>query len=129
MIYAFKIIKDIKKIIFLDGDDCMVQKDLNLLYSLNMEDIYVRGLIEDPSIFRSVSWMDKYLFDRSHYINSGVMLINLELCQQSNIYDQARRLNNDEFYLKTEEPLQDIINVLMRKKIEFLGPRYNKINF
>ena len=128
-LYAFKIIKDVKKIIFLDGDDCIVQKDLNYLYDLNMEDIYVRGITENPSVFRSMSWMDKYLYDRSHYINTGVMLVNLELCQQSNIYDQARRLNNEELYLKTEEPFQDIINIIMRKKIEFLGPRYNKINF
>lgn len=128
-LYAFKIIKGIQKIIFLDGDDCIVQKDLKYLYGLNMDDIYARGITEDPSVFRSISWMDKYLYDRSHYINTGVMLVNLELCQQSNIYEQARRLNNDEFYLKTEEPFQDIINILMRKKIEFFGPRYNKINF
>jgi hypothetical protein len=128
-LYAFKIIKDVKVIIFLDGDDCIVQKDLKTLYGLNMEDIYARGITENPNVFRSMSWMDKYLYDRSHYINTGVLLVNLELCQQSNIYDQARRLNNDEFYLKTEEPFQDIINILMRRKIEFLGPRYNKINF
>lgn len=128
-LYAFKIIKDVKKIIFLDGDDCIVQKDLTYLYGLNMEDIYARGITENPSVFRSMSWMDKYLYDRSHYINTGVMLVNLELCQQSNIYDQARRLNNDDFYLKTEEPFQDIINILMRRKIEFFGPKYNKINF
>ena len=128
-LYAFKIIKDIKIILFLDGDDCIVQKDLKTLYGLNMEDIYARGITENPNVFRSMSWMDKYLYDRSHYINTGVLLVNLELCQQSNIYDQAKRLNNDEFYLKTEEPFQDIINILMRRKIEFLGPRYNKINF
>ena len=128
-LYAFKIIKDVKVIIFLDGDDCIVQKDLNYLYELNMEDIYARGITEDPSVFRSMSWMDKYLYDRSHYINTGVMLVNLELCRQFNIYEQARRLNNDNFYLETEEPFQDIINILMRKKIEFLAVRYNKINF
>ena len=115
--------------IFLDIYNCVVQKDLTELYNLEMTDIYGRGITEAPSIRYSVEWMDKYLYDKSHYINTGVMLVNLELCQQSNIYDQARRLNNEELYLKTKEPFQDIINILMRKKIEFFHPRYNKINF
>ena len=28
-----------------------------------------------------------------------------------------------------ENPVQDLINVLMKKKIEFLDVKYNKINF
>ena len=31
--------------------------------------------------------------------------------------------------MKTQEPAQEILNVLMRKKIEFFHPKYNKINF
>ena len=128
-LYAFKIIKDVKKILFIDGDDCIVQKDLYELYNLNMDNIYARGICEEPSIRYSMNWMDKYLYDRTHYINGGVMLINLELCQKENFYEKAVKLNNDIFYTKTEEPAQDIINVLLRKKIEFFHPKYNKINY
>jgi lipopolysaccharide biosynthesis glycosyltransferase len=35
-LYAFKVLKDIQKIIFLDADDIMVQKDLEDLYNLKM---------------------------------------------------------------------------------------------
>ena len=128
-LYAFKVIKDVKKIIFIDGDDCMVQKDLNELFEINMKNIYARGILDEPSIRYSMNWMDKYLYDRTHYINGGVILINLELCQDDNFYEQAMKLNNDVFYTKTEEPAQDIINILLRKKIEFFHPKYNKINF
>ena len=128
-LYAFKAIKNIHKVIFLDGDDCMVQKDLNDLYVLDMNDIFARGIAEYPSIRNPSDWMDKYLSDKSHYINTGVILVNLELCQKEGIYDKAKELNNNEFYTKTEEPFQDIINVLMRRKIEFFHPKYNKINF
>ncbi len=31
--------------------------------------------------------------------------------------------------MKTECPIQDILNALMRKKIGFFKPKYNKINF
>ena len=76
-----------------------------------------------------MDWYDKYIMDKSHYINSGVILVNLELCQRDNFYEKAIELNNAEFYLKTESPFQDIINVLMRKKIEFFHPKFNKINY
>jgi lipopolysaccharide biosynthesis glycosyltransferase len=128
-LYAFKVIRDVKKIIFLDADDCIVQKDLNELYSINMDNIYARGISEEPSIRYSMNWMDKYLYDRTHYINGGVMLINMELCQKEDFYEKAVKLNNDVFYTKTEEPAQDILNVLMRRKIEFFHPKYNKFNF
>ena len=126
---ALKILKNIQKIIFLDGDDCMVEKDLSELYNLDMNNIYVRGIPEIPSLKYSYDWIEKYLPDKSHYINGGVVLINLELCQKDNFYDEAIKLNNEEFYTKTEEPAQDILNVLMRKKIEFFNLKYNKINY
>ena len=128
-LYAFKILKDIQKIIFLDSDDCMVEKDLSELYNLELNDIYGRGISDVPSIKNPVDWLDKYLFDKSHYINGGVILVNLELCQKDSFYQKAIELNNNEFYMNTQEPAQDILNVLMRKKIEFFHPKYNKINF
>jgi lipopolysaccharide biosynthesis glycosyltransferase len=76
-----------------------------------------------------MDWYDKYIMDNSHFINCGVLLINLELCQKDSLYEKAIELNNVEFYTKTECPVQDILNVLMRKKIEFFHPRFNTINF
>ena len=128
-LYAFKLLKNIPLIIFLDSDDLMVQKDLGELYSLEMKDIYGRGLPEVPSLRYPVEWMDKYLSDKSHYINGGVVLVNLELCQKDDLYHKAKNLNNPDFYTKTEEPFQDVINILMKKKIEFFHPKFNKINF
>ena len=106
-----------------------MERDLTELYNLPMDDIYGRGISEVPSIRNPSDWLDTYIYDKSHYINGGVVLVNLELCQRDNFYKKAYELNNNEFYTKTEEPAQDIINVLMRKKIEFFHPKYNKINF
>ena len=128
-LYAFKAIKNVQKIIFLDADDCMVFQDLTPLYELDLNDIYGRGVLEIPSIRFSVDWMEPYLYDKSHYINGGVVLVNLELCQKEDFYSKAIELNNNEFYKKTEEPTQDIINVLMKRKIEFFHPKFNKINY
>ena len=128
-LFAFKEIKDVKKIIFLKLDNIMIEKDLSDLYNIDMNDIYGRGISEVPSIRHPVDWMDPYLFDKSHFINDAVILINLELCQKDDFYNKAKELNNNEFYSKTEEPTQDLLNILMRKKIEFFNPKYNKISF
>ena len=129
-LYAFKILKNIEKIIFYDADDCMTQKDLSELYNLNLDKIYARGINEIPDLRYPMSWIEKYLFDKSHYINGGVILINLKLCQEENFYDKAMVLNNEElFYTRTKEPAQDILNVLMRKKIDFFHPKFNKLNY
>ena len=94
-----------------------------------MNDIYVRGITEIPYGKYKVEWMDNYLYDKSHFINGDVLLINLELIQKEDLYNKAIELNNNEFYNKVEDPVEDIINVIMRKKIEFLEPKFNKINF
>ena len=128
-LYALKAVKNVQKLIMLNINNVMVEKDLEQLYNIEMNDIYLRGLPEVPYIRYKVEWMDNYLYDKSHFINGDVLLINLELCQREDFYNKAMELNNNEFYNKVEDPVQDIVNVLMRKKIEFFHPRFNKINF
>ena len=128
-LYAFKLMKDVPIAIFLNAYDCMVQKDLSELANIEMNDIYIRGVPEIPSLRYPVDWMDKYIYDKSHFINGGVVLVNLELCQKEDLYHKMKEINNNEFYMKTEDPVQDIFNILMRKKVEFFHPKYNKINY
>lgn len=128
-LYALKSIKHVQKLIMFNIENIMAEKDLNDLYNLDMNDIYVRGITEIPYGKYKVEWMDNYLYDKSHFINGDVLLINLELIQKEDLYNKAIELNNNEFYNKVEDPVEDIINVIMRKKIEFLEPKFNKINF
>ena len=128
-LYAFKEIKDVKILLMLNLENIMIEKDLSDLYNIDMNDIYGRGISEVPSIRHPADWMEPYVYDKSHFINGAVILVNLELCQKDNFYDKAKELNNDEFYKKTDNPTQDILNILMRKKVEFLNPKYNKISF
>ena len=128
-LYAFKLITNVPIILFLDAYDCMVQKDLGELFNFDMNYIYARGISEIASLRYPHDWMDKYLYDKTHFINGGVVLVNLELCRNDNLYQKIAELNNLEIYTMTEEPFQDIINIIMRKKIEFFHPKYNKINF
>ena len=132
-LYAFKVLHKIPKILFLDIENIMVQKDLSELFNKDMNDVYGRGISDYPSLKNpssSFEWLDKFLFDKSEYINGGVILVNLELCQKDDFYNKAVELNNgQDFYTKTEEPAQDILNILMKRKIEFFHPKFNKINY
>ena len=57
-----------------------------------MDDIYARGISEQPGIITQMDWYDKYIMDNSHFINCGVVLINLELCQKDSLYEKAIEL-------------------------------------
>jgi len=128
-LYALKAVQNIQKLIMLNIDNVMVQKDLSELYETDMNDIYVRGVPEVPGLKYKIDWMDNYLFDKSDYINGDVLLVNMESSQKEDFYNKAVELNNNEFYSKVEDPVQDIINVIMRKKITFLNLKFNKYNF
>ena len=128
-LYALKVVKGAQKLIMLNIGNIMVEKDLNELINLDMNDIYCRGMTEVPNLKYKVDWMDNYLYDKSHFIDGDVLLINLELCQREDMYSKAIELNNNHFYHSVEDPVQDILNVILKKKIEFFNPKYNKINF
>ena len=107
----------------LNLDNLLVEKDLAELYQIDMNDIYTRGITEVPNLRYRLDWMDNYLYDKSHYINCDVLLVNLELCQKDDLYTEAHELNNNDFYNKVEDPVQDILNVVIKKKIEFIHPK------
>jgi uncharacterized protein YxeA len=128
-LYALKAVKNTPKLIMLNIDNIMVEKDLSELFGMDLNEIYVKGVPEVPGLRYKVDWMENYLFDKSDFINGDVILVNLELCQKDELYNKAMELNNNDFYSKTEDPVQDIINVVMRKKIQFLNLKFNKYNF
>ena len=128
-LYALKAIKGAQKLVMLNIYNIMAEKDFNELFNLDINDIYCRGVTEVPNLKYKIDWIDNYLYDKSHYINGDVLLINLELCQKEDMYNKAVELNNNHFYHSVEDPVQDILNVILKKKIEFFNPKYNKNNF
>jgi lipopolysaccharide biosynthesis glycosyltransferase len=76
-----ELIKNVDKIIYLDGDT-LTYGDLSEMYQLNMHNLYFRGIKE---IVRN-----KYLGegkDVSKFICAGVMLINLKLIREDHLFD------------------------------------------
>ena len=108
--------KNYSKIIYLDGDT-IILKDLLNMYNINIEQYYFVGQ------FHNGAKDEKFLKYSNHYINAGVLLINLL---------QQRKDNAEEKLLKWAEENkkfltfydQTIINYCFIDKVGLLPPEY-----
>ena len=109
-----KLLPDEKKTLYFDCDT-LIYKDLNELYNYNISDKYYTGSYEGGPL-------TQYGHNLTDFINSGVLLINLENLRKDNIYEKIY-----EFLTKNNNRLayldQDAINVVCNKKNGFL-PRF-----
>ena len=108
-----EIIKNVDKIIYLDGDT-LIYQDLTKMYKLNMENIYFRGIGE----------IVNKNFKQNKFICDGVMLMNLKLIKKEHVFKTFKN-----YYLKNYKKGifygdQYIINILFNKKIGFLPPKF-----
>lgn len=108
-----EVIKNIEKIIYLDGDT-LIYGDLTEMYKLNINNIYFRGIGE----------IVQKSFKKNKFICDGVMLMNLKLIKKEQVFKTFK-----DYYLKNYKKGiyygdQYIINILFNKKIGFLPPKF-----
>lgn len=87
--------------------DTIVDADISDLFGLNMEGLYFAGVRE---------------FRKGDYINTGVLVMNLEEIRRDGIDDKLIAMMNRK---KLELPDQDAINQVAKGKILFLESGYN----
>ena len=111
------IIKNIEKIIYLDGDT-LTYGDLTEMYNLDMKNLFFRGIRqkinEEEVIYTNIS----------RYICAGVMVMNLKLLRENNAFDKFKKYY---YYLANKGIYhhdQEIINAIFTDKIGFLPPKY-----
>lgn len=123
-IYLPEILKDIDKVIYMDGDT-LVLKDLGELFDIDVTDVYA-AVAKDGIYYRFPKEMAEIGLDkRGYYFNSGVMLYNLSKQRQDNIVQQLVE------YIKTHEDFygdQDVLNVVFGDKLKLMSYRYNCIS-
>lgn len=113
---------NINKALYLDAD-LIVNGSLNKLYSTDIEKYYCAGVkdkfIEEINYKRKIG-----LSPNDIYINSGVMLLNLNKLRRDKIGEKL--LNNTiELADIIEYQDQDIINITFKGKIKELDSKYN----
>lgn len=114
---AAELIKNVDKIIYLDGDT-LTFGDLSEMFKLNMDNFYFRGIREilPKGIEKEI--------DQSRFICAGVMLMNLKLIRENHIFDKFKQYYLEYFNKKKYYGDQHIINALFRDKINFLPPKF-----
>ncbi len=129
---AAELLPQYKKCIYLDTDT-IVLDDLTNLYNIELEDNYVAGVKDFPSITTykvfQLQAIDKFidLLDFSKYINSGVLVMNLELMREHKITEKFKTLIKHGVDNKRTFPYhdQDIINIVCRGHIKCIDMKYN----
>ena len=84
---------DLDKIIYLDGDT-FVFKDLNEMYQLKFNDNYILGFLDVAS-----DGVDYLGIKSEKYINSGVVLLNLEKIRNDKKVYELIKVTNRNIYI------------------------------
>lgn len=113
----------VDKLLYLDCD-LLIQNDLQALWETDFSGYYMAGVPEPYSqdahhYRRSIGMMDT-----THYVNAGVLLIDLQKMREDNIQQmlfECAEAIKDKILLQD----QDIINVALEGKIYPLAQTYN----
>jgi lipopolysaccharide biosynthesis glycosyltransferase len=118
-----EIFPEINKAIYLDSD-LIVEGDILELWRININNYYLAGI--DTSCFEHTLFFKNRigLNKDDLYINSGVLLMNLESMRKDNIVDLMIK-NAGKLGDKILFPDQDIINFSLQRKIKTLDTRFN----
>ena len=113
------VLKDIDKIIYLDSD-VIVLSSLKNLFDENIENYYLAGVEDICYYFYNKFHCTNY----KNFINSGVLLVNLELWRKTNIsktlFDVTKKEGNKHLFID-----QNVINIVCGKKIKLLDLSWN----
>ena len=114
--YFSKLINE-DKVLYLDAD-ALVVSNLYGLWQMNMSNYAVAGVKEPGKWDRhlKIEGMD------DSYINSGVMIMNLNYIREHQLDDKMIELLNNNYY---EYPDQDVINIVCKGQIQYLCNIYN----
>jgi len=114
---------DEKKVIYLDSD-LIVSKDLSTLFNLNIDNYALAGVYDRLGESRTGIKISK----KGFYINSGVMLLNLDSLRRENFFEKCLNLYENfsqEFTLVD----QCIINKCAHGKVLTIGDTWNHLTY
>lgn len=109
-----------KRILYLDVD-IVVCKDLRGLFYSDLDNNLIGG-VKDILTHKQVEYQKKIGGDVDGYINSGVLLFDVELINHNIDYKEKMESHIAQDYVNHD---QDIINLIFKRKIEYLPIEFN----
>lgn len=114
------IFNNYQKVLYLDGD-ILILNDLKELFNIDLTEYPLAGINDGDSKF----FLNKALFKgQKDYINSGVLLINIEQFKNevTNLFAVTDKYKNEFTHYD-----QDAINLVFKDKIKILPEKYNAL--
>lgn len=115
---------NINKVLYLDCDTT-IHSSLEKLWDTNIANYYIAG-VEDNASLRFRKWIG--LNDNDHYINGGVVLMNLEKWRKENVNKKVKNML-EKYNGKIPYSDQGVINSVCNKKIKIISPKYDLMGF
>lgn len=114
-----ELLKNEKKVLYLDSDT-IIYKDLSKIYNYAINNKYFIGMLDiiDPNLKIEIK----------NFINTGVILMNLEELRKENISQKIIEFLNKNIS-KIDFPINDSINIICNKKNGYFSPEYVQWGF
>ena len=114
--YFSKVLKE-DKLLYIDADAIVVD-NLKELWNIDLKNYALAGVKESGEWNKhlGLEGMD------GKYINSGIMLMNLDFIRKEKLDDTMINLLNSKYYMF---PDQDVINIVCKDKIKYISNIYN----
>jgi len=124
-LYLPMLLKGISRVLYLDADT-VVKGDVSELYDTELEDCYAAAVPDH--MFGNCAERKRMLNlnDYDRYCNTGVMLLNLELCT-SELFEYAVEVSPT-LYIKNNKSVlndQDALNFIFAGKVKLLPWKFN----
>lgn len=128
-ILAVRYLKDTaNRLLYLDGDT-YCRHDLSQLYNLNLHDNIIAAVRDKFPNYDAYKKRMQYIGNNGDgYFNSGVLLIDVKRWNSEYITEKALKYLEDNPKRWENAPDQDVLNVLLANKVEWIDQKYNVLN-
>jgi lipopolysaccharide biosynthesis glycosyltransferase len=116
-----------KKCLYLDTD-IVVRHDLTELFNTDLEDFYIAGINERHAVIDEFKYLSSInLHGAKHYINSGVLVMNLDLMRKDHLKEKLvstakHGVDGEKAFMWAD---QDALNIVCRGRVKLLDLKFN----